>query len=106
MVGTRRENSRDDPSSSDCELAAHALSQSLGLVADRIQPVRQQGSVNWTFRVEAGQTCVAVRINRQRNALMAHAEYAKERWCMDAVRYLGVVTPAVLAVGRCDIARG
>ena len=90
------------PTDADLGNAARAFAQVMGVPALRMDAVVPQGSVNWTFSATTSNSRFAVRMNRTRSALDAHAEYVKERWCIDAARRAGIPTSSVHDVGRDD----
>lgn len=86
------------PSAMDAAIAREALCRMTGTAAVRVEPVPHQGAVNWVFKGEAGGSCFAIRVNRQRAAAQAHQEYARERWCTVHAGSVGVRAPAVMAI--------
>lgn len=61
-----------------------------------------EGFNNWIWRLETRDGTVAVKVGKPHRGAEMTAEYAKEMWCAEAARAVGVATPAILAVGAFE----
>jgi aminoglycoside phosphotransferase (APT) family kinase protein len=61
-----------------------------------------EGSNNWVYRLDQDGNTIVIKVGKPHRARVTASEFAKELWCGNAARAVGVQTPAILAVGEFE----